>query len=74
MLSTLQALAECDHPSLPEDYIGGAANSIRRLARAVAVALSSSLKRWVGSQELCSVAGAQNLDIGIRFLSRRYLP
>ena len=50
MLSTLQALAECKHPSLPKDYINGAANSIRKLARAITVALNSSLKWWVGDR------------------------
>jgi len=50
MLSTLQALAECEHPSLPEEYIEGAANSIRELAGAITTALNSSLKWWVGYQ------------------------
>ena len=44
MLSTLQALAECEHPSLPEDYINKVANSIRKLAGAITAALNSSLE------------------------------
>ena len=50
MISTLQALAECEHPSLPKDYIKRAAKLIRELAGAIATALSSSLKWWVGYQ------------------------
>jgi len=50
MLSTLQALAECECPPLPEDYIESAANSIRKLAGAVGAALNSSLMWWVGNQ------------------------
>jgi hypothetical protein len=45
MLSTLQALAACDNPPLPERYIEDAANSIRKLASMMGTALDSSLKR-----------------------------
>lgn len=50
MFSTLRALAECKCPPLPEDYIERVANSIQKLAGAVAAALNSSLKWWVGNQ------------------------
>jgi len=50
ILSTLQALAECEHTPLPEDYIEGAANSIWKLAGAITTALDSSLKWWVSYQ------------------------
>jgi hypothetical protein len=45
MLSTLQALAACENPPLPERYIEDAADSIRELAGAMATALDSSLER-----------------------------
>lgn len=45
MLSTLQALAACENPPLPERYINAAANAVRRLASSIAAALASSLKR-----------------------------
>jgi len=45
MLSTLQALAACKSPPVPERYIEDAANSIRQLAWSTATALKSSLKR-----------------------------
>ena len=44
MLSTLQALAACERPPLPEDYIEGVTNSIRKLAEAMTAALNSSPK------------------------------
>ena len=45
MLSTLQALAACEAPPLPERYIEDVANLIRTLAGSMATALDSSLKR-----------------------------
>ena len=45
MLSTLQALAACKAPPLPEHYIEDVANLIRKLAGSMATALDSSLKR-----------------------------
>ena len=45
MLSTLQALAASENPSLPERYIKGVANSIERLVDATSDALNSSLKQ-----------------------------
>jgi hypothetical protein len=47
MLSTLQALAARKRPSIPEDYIEGVANAIRKLAGAMTATLGSSLKWWV---------------------------
>lgn len=45
MLPTLQALAACERPLLPEHYIKDAANLIQGLARSMATALNSSLER-----------------------------
>ena len=45
MLSTLQVLAACKSPPVPECYIEDAANSIRQLAQSTAIALKSSLER-----------------------------
>ena len=45
MTSTLQALAASENPSLPECYISAVADTIRRLAGLVTVALTSSLER-----------------------------
>lgn len=45
VLPTLQALAACEHPSVPECYIEDAASSIQRLAQLMATALKSSLER-----------------------------
>jgi len=45
MLSTLQALAACENPPLPERYVEDTANLIRKLAGLMATALNLSLKR-----------------------------
>jgi len=45
MLSTLQTLAACKSPPVPECYIKDAANSIQWLAQSIAIALKSSLER-----------------------------
>ena len=45
MLSTLQALAACVNPPLPDSYIKYTANVIRKLAGSMATALNLSLKR-----------------------------
>lgn len=45
MLSTLQALAACETPPLPECYIEDVANLIRKLAGSLATALNSTLER-----------------------------
>ena len=44
MLSTLQALAACGNPPLPENYIEDVVIHVRELARSMTTALSSSLK------------------------------
>jgi hypothetical protein len=46
MLSTLQALAACGNPPLPERYIKDVANIVRQLAQSTSTALGSSLKRY----------------------------
>jgi len=45
MPSTLQALAACENPSLPECYINAVTNVIRALVGSVALALTSSLRQ-----------------------------
>ena len=57
MLSTLEALAACGNPSLPEHYIEDIANLVRELAQSMTTALSSSLKRCRGFRGSCSGLG-----------------